>query len=153
MAVVLLHPLKRSARRTLIAGVLLVLYATVSSAQLQNELVVRDIRVEGLQRISEGTVFNYLPVNIGDTLDGQRAQEALRAVFRTEFFRDVELRWDNGTLIIAVAERPSIESLNITGNKDIKTEDLEEPLSKIGLKTGRIFNRSVLEEVEQSLSD
>ena len=153
MAVVLLHPLKRSARRTLIAGVLLVLYATVSSAQLQNELVVRDIRVEGLQRISEGTVFNYLPVNIGDTLDGQRAQEALRAVFRTEFFRDVELRWDNGTLIIAVAERPSIESLNITGNKDIKTEDLEEPLSKIGLKTGRIFNRSVLEEVEQSLTD
>jgi outer membrane protein insertion porin family len=119
----------------------------------QGELVVRDIRVEGLQRISEGTVFNYLPVNIGDTLDARRTQEALRAVYGTEFFRDVELRWENGTLIVAVAERPSIESLTITGNKDIKTEDLEEPLAKIGLKTGRIFNRSVLEEVEQSLTD
>ncbi len=117
------------------------------------DLVVRDIRVEGLQRISEGTVFNYLPVNIGDKLDRQRTQEALRAVYATGFFRDVEVRWDNGTLVIAVAERPSIESFSITGNKDIKTEDLTESLSKIGLKAGRIFNHSVLDEVEQSLTD
>ena len=117
------------------------------------DMVVRDIRVEGLQRISEGTVFNYLPVNIGDRLDRQRSQEALRAVYATGFFRDVELRWDNGTLVIAVAERPSIESFSITGNKDIKTEDLNESLAKIGLKAGRIFNRSVLDEVEQSLTD
>ncbi|MBW7930408.1 MAG: outer membrane protein assembly factor BamA [Gammaproteobacteria bacterium] len=117
------------------------------------DLVVRDIRVEGLQRISEGTVFNYLPVNIGDTLDAQHSQEALRAVYATGFFTDVELRWDNGTLVIAVAERPSIESFSITGNKDIKTEDLTESLSKIGLRAGRTFNRSVLDEVEQSLTD
>lgn len=123
------------------------------AAAQQQALVVRDIRVEGLQRISEGTVFNYLPVNIGDRLDQQRIQEALRAVYATEFFKDVELRWDDGTLVIAVAERPSIESFTITGNKDIKTEDLEEPLARIGLKAGRIFNRSVLEEVEQSLTD
>ncbi|MCC7258061.1 MAG: outer membrane protein assembly factor BamA [Gammaproteobacteria bacterium] len=114
---------------------------------------VRDIRVEGLQRISEGTVFNYLPVNIGDQIDEQRVQEALRAVYATGFFKDVEFRWDAGTLVIAVAERPSIESFTISGNKDIKTEDLTESLSKIGLKAGKIFNRSVLDEVEQSLTD
>ena len=132
------------------ALVLLFAGAAASAAQ---ELVVRDIRVEGLQRISEGTVFNYLPVNIGDRLDRTRVQEAMRAVYATEFFKDVEIRWDEGTLIIAVAERPSIESFTIEGNKDIKTEDLEEPLARIGLKTGRIFNRSVLDEVEQSLTD
>lgn len=119
----------------------------------EGPLVVRDIRVEGLQRISEGTVFNYLPVNIGDRLDQARVQEAIRAVYGTGFFRDVEVRWDNGALVIAVAERPSIASFSITGNKDIKTEDLEEPLSRIGLKQGRIFNQSVLDEVEMSLTD
>jgi outer membrane protein insertion porin family len=122
-------------------------------ASAQDAPVIKDIRVEGLQRISEGTVFNYLPLNIGDRLDKQRSQEALRAVYATGFFKDVEFRWDNGTLVIAVAERPSIESFTITGNKDIKTEDLTESLSKIGLKSGRTFNRSVLDEVEQSLTD
>ncbi|MCK6370248.1 MAG: outer membrane protein assembly factor BamA [Gammaproteobacteria bacterium] len=114
---------------------------------------IRDIRVEGLQRISEGTVFNYLPLNIGDQPNQQRVQEALRAVYATGFFDDIEFRWDDGTLVIAVAERPSIEDFTITGNKDIKTEDLTESLSGIGLKAGRIFNRSVLDEVEQSLTD
>ena len=137
----------------LLAIVLLGFCGGASGQDGQDALIVRDIRVEGLQRISEGTVFNYLPVNIGDRLDQQRVQEALRAVYATEFFRDVEIRWDRGTLVIAVAERPSIESFTITGNKDIKTEDLEEPLARIGLKAGRIFNRSVLEEVEQSLTD
>lgn len=119
----------------------------------QAPLVVRDIRVEGLQRISEGTVFNYLPVNIGDQLDAARVQEAIRAVYGTGFFRDVEVRWDAGTLVVAVQERPSIANFTITGNKDIKTEDLQEPLARIGLKQGRTFNRSVLDEVEQSLTD
>jgi outer membrane protein insertion porin family len=122
-------------------------------ALAQGPLVVRDIRVEGLQRISEGTVFNYLPVNIGDRLDATRVQEAIRAVYATGFFRDVEVRWEEGTLVIAVQERPSIASFSITGNKDIKTEDLQEPLARIGLKQGRTFNRSVLDEVEQSLID
>lgn len=118
-----------------------------------DEFVVRDIRIEGLMRISEGTVFNYLPINIGDTLDRQRVQEALRAVFAAGFFKDVEFRRDGSTLVIAVLERPSIASFSISGNKDIKTEDLEEPLADIGLKVGRTFNQSVLDEVERSLTD
>jgi outer membrane protein insertion porin family len=118
-----------------------------------DDMVVRNIRVEGLQRIAEGTVFNYLPVNIGDRIDQGRIQEAIRAVYGTGFFRDVEIRWESGSLIIAVSERPSIASFSITGNKDIKTEDLQEPLARIGLKQGRVFNQSVLDEVEQSLTD
>ena len=98
-------------------------------------------------------MFNYLPVNIGDRIDESRIREAIRAVYGTGFFRDVEIRWDNGTLIVAVAERPSISDFTITGNKDIKTEDLQEPLARIGLKKGRTFNQSVLDEVEQSLID
>ena len=133
----------------------LLLVCSLFSAALmaQSTFVVRDIRVEGLQRISDGTVFNYLPVNIGDSLDRQRIQEATRAVYATGFFKDVEFRRDGSTLIIAVLERPSIESFTIEGNKDIKTEDLEGPLAQIGLKPGRTFNQSVLDEVEQSLTD
>ena len=91
------------------------------------DFTVGDIRIEGLQRISEGTVYNYLPVNIGDRMDQRSAcDESLRALYATGFFRDVELRRDGGTLLVVVHERPSIESFTIKGNKDIKTEDLRE---------------------------
>jgi outer membrane protein insertion porin family len=139
--------------RAWIVLILLIAVGAVHRSAAAQELVVRNIRVEGLQRIAEGTVFNYLPVNIGDRIDQARVQEAIRAVYSTGFFKDVEIRWDDGTLIVVVAERPSIASFSITGNKDIKTEDLQEPLARIGLKQGRIFNQSVLDEVEQSLTD
>jgi outer membrane protein insertion porin family len=117
------------------------------------EFTVGDIRIEGLQRITEGTVYNYLPVNIGDRLDNRRVDEALRALYATGFFRDVEIRRDGGTLVVAVLERPSIESFTITGNKDIKTEDLEKSLRNVGLSRGKTFNQSTLDEVERFLTD
>ena len=117
------------------------------------EFTVGDIRIEGLQRISEGTVFNYLPVNIGDRVDRRRVEESLRALYGTGFFRDVELRRDGGTLVVAVQERPSIESFTITGNKDIKTEDLEKSLRNVGLARGKTYNQSTLDEVERFLTD
>jgi outer membrane protein insertion porin family len=132
---------------------LMLIYSLPSLAQDEASFVVRDIRIEGLQRISEGAVFNYLPVSIGDELDRQRTQEAMRAIFATEFFANVELRRDGDTLIISVVERPTIANFEITGNKDIKTEDLMESLSLIGLKRGRILNQSVLDDVERSLTD
>ncbi len=119
----------------------------------QETFTVGDIRVEGLQRISEGTVFNYLPVNIGDHLDGQRIGEAMRALYATGFFRDVELRRDGNTLLVVVIERPSIAKFEIKGNKDIKTEDLQKSLRNVGLATGKTFDRSVLDEVKQYLTD
>ena len=114
---------------------------------------VGDIKIEGLQRISEGTVFNYLPVNIGDRIDARRAEEALRSLYATGFFRDVELRRDGGTLVIAVLERPSIESFTLDGNKDIKTEDLEKSLRNVGLARGKTYDESTLDEVKRFLTD
>ena len=117
------------------------------------DFTVGEIKVVGLQRISEGTVFNYLPVNIGDRMDAQRVEEALRALYATGFFKDVELRRDGGTLIVVVKERPSIESFTITGNKDIKTPDLEKSLRNVGLAKGKVFNQSTLDEVDRFLTD
>lgn len=125
----------------------------VAQGATESSFTVGDIRIEGLQRISEGTVYNYLPVNIGDRIDQRRVQEALRAMYSTGFFRDVEIRREGGTLIVAVLERPSIESFEIKGNKDIKTEDLQKSLRNVGLATGKTFDQSVLDEVKQYLTD
>jgi outer membrane protein insertion porin family len=118
-----------------------------------DDFVVKDMRVEGLQRISEGTVFNYLPINIGDTVDGIRIGEAIRALYGQNLFDDIEMRRDGDTLLVVVRERPSIESFTIDGNKDIKTEDLMESLRGVGLARGRTFDRSVLDNVEMFLRD
>jgi outer membrane protein insertion porin family len=137
-----------------IALFLLMFSATSRAQELADPgFVVGDIEVQGLQRISEGTVYNYLPVNIGDTLNAQRVREAVRALFQTGFFRDVQLRRNGNTLVVVVLERPSIERFEITGNKDIKTEDLQKSFRGIGLAPGKPFDRSVLEEVTQVLTD
>jgi outer membrane protein insertion porin family len=115
--------------------------------------VVRDFRVEGAQRISEGTIYNYLPINIGDMLTEQRVAEAVRALYGTGFFQDVELRADGSTLVIAVLERPSIEEFKFDGNKDIKDDDLNKVLKQAGLTKGKTFDRSVLEELTRSLTE
>ena len=116
-----------------------------------DEFVVRDMRVEGLQRIAEGTVFNYLPINIGDTVDDVRIQEAIRSLYLQGLFKDIEFRRDGDALVIAVLERPTIESFEIDGNKDIKTEDLMESLRGVGITKGRTFDVSILENVKSAL--
>ncbi|HTP40394.1 MAG TPA: outer membrane protein assembly factor BamA [Steroidobacteraceae bacterium] len=117
------------------------------------DFTVGDIKVEGLQRITAGTVYNYLPVNIGDRLNAQREREAIRALYATGFFKDIELRRDGSTLVVAVLERPSIESIEFKGNKDLKTEDLQKSLRTVGLSAGKTFNRATLDEVTQYLTD
>ena len=126
--------------------------SAVSHAAFQ-PFVVRNFRVEGAQRISEGTIYNYLPINIGDTVDEQRLREAGRALFQTGFFQDFEFRKDGDTLVIVVLERPSIQEFTFSGNKDIKDDDLKKSLTNIGLAQGKIFDRSVLDEVTRSLTD
>src|SRR4249919_2488006 len=143
--------------RIAIASVALALWCAFALAQttttLPADFTVGDIRVEGLQRVSEGTVYNYLPVNIGDHLNPQRVREAIKALYATGFFRDVQMRREGNTLVVVVLERPSIESFEITGNKDIKTEDLQKSLRGVGRATGKTFDRSVLEDVTQYLTD
>lgn len=112
---------------------------------------IRDIRVEGLQRISAGTVFSYLPVKVGERFDDARSEAAVRALFRSGFFQDVRLERDGDVLVVVVEERPAIYSIEIEGNKDIETEPLLDSLKQIGLAEGRVFNRSLLDKVEQEL--
>jgi len=127
------------------------LFSSVATAQ--ESFTVRDMRVEGLQRISEGTVFNYLPINVGDTIDGERLREAIRSLYTQALFDDIEMRRDGDTLIIFVRERPSIEDFTIDGNKDIKTEDLMDSLRSVGMARGRTFDRSVLDNVQQFMKE
>src|SRR6201993_1537603 len=141
--------------RVALAALALSVQAAVVFAQGAPDaaFTVGDIKVEGLQRVSEGTVYNYLPVNIGDHLTAQCVREAIRALYQTNFFRDVQMRREGTTLVVVVSERPSIESFEIKGNKDIKTEDLQKSLRNVGLATGKTFDRSVLDEVKQYLTD
>ena len=136
-------------RKTLFALLVLLPLTSMAAANF----VVKDMRVEGLQRISEGTVFNYLPINIGDTIDGVRIGEAIRALYGQNLFDNIEMRREEDTLIIVVKERPSIENFTIEGNKDIKTEDLMGSLRNVGLARGRTFDQSVLDNVEMFLRE
>jgi outer membrane protein insertion porin family len=113
--------------------------------------VVKDIRVEGLQRIAAGTVFNYLPVKVGDTLTEDGAQDAVKALYKTGFFKDVRLERQGQVLIVSVVERPSIASFRITGTHEFPEADLKKNLKETGLSEGHIFNRSLLDRVEQEL--
>ena len=112
---------------------------------------VSDIRIDGLQRIGAGTVFTYLPVERGDTLDQAKSAEALRALYKTGFFEDVRLDHQGSILVITVVERPAINKLTLVGNKDLKTEDLLKGLKDIGLAEGDTFNRLNLDRVTQEL--
>lgn len=113
--------------------------------------VVKDIRIEGLQRISAGTVFNYLPVKVGDVLTQEKSAEAIRSLFKTGFFKDVQLFRRDNALIVSVEERPAIAAIKIEGNKDIGTDDLLKGLKEIGLSEGQVFNRQILDKVQQEL--
>jgi outer membrane protein insertion porin family len=143
----------RKLRRSLILAAAIAGLLGGGTAAAFDPWTVRDFRVEGAQRIAEGTIYNYLPINIGDTIDTQRLREAGRALYGTGFFTDFEFRRDGDTLIIAVLERPTIQEFSFDGNKDIKSEDLERSLRDIGLATGRTFDRSMLEDVTMSLTE
>lgn len=112
---------------------------------------IRDIRLEGLQRIAPGTVFTYLPLRIGETVDEQRSAEILRTLYQTGFFKDIRLARDGDVLVLDFVERPSIATISFSGNEDISEEQLNAVLKDVGLIEGRIFNRSLLEKIQQEL--
>ena len=112
---------------------------------------VADIRVEGLQRITAGTVFNYLPIKPGDMVTSKTTPAIIRALYKTGFFKDVRLGQDGEVLLIYVTERPAIAEINFSGNKSIEGDALKQGLKDIGMSEGRTFNRSVLDRIEQEL--
>ena len=136
---------------SLILPVLLVALLLSTPARAFESFTVEDIRVEGLQRISAGTLFNYLPVEIGQTMDSGASVRAVRELFKTGFFDDVRLERDGNVLVVSVRERAAISSIQLQGNKDLNTEELLAGLEEIGLAEGRVFDRSLLEKVEQEL--
>ncbi len=122
-----------------------------AAAQGADSFIISDIRVEGLQRISEGTVYNYLPLNRGDQLTTANTRAAIRELYRTGFFQDIEFGRDGNILVITVRERPAIAAVNLTGNKAIKDDDLLRVLNDIGLSEGEVFDRLTLDRLQQEL--
>lgn len=117
----------------------------------EDSFLVEDIQVKGLQRISAGTVYNYLPVTVGERFSMKKAGSAIKALFKTGFFKDVALEREGTILVVNVVERPSIAKIIFEGNKDLSSDDLTKALNKIGLAEGKVFNRQVLDKVEQEL--
>ncbi|MFB9068740.1 outer membrane protein assembly factor BamA [Pseudofulvimonas gallinarii] len=135
-----------------IAAAVLLALATQAQAQSPDQFVIQDIRIDGLSRITEGTVFNYLPLERGDTVDRARVAEAIRILYQTGFFDDVELSRQGDILVVQVKERPAIASLKLSGNKEIKEDDLLRGLADIGLAEGEVYNRLAVARVTQELT-
>ena len=123
------------------------------AAQLNafDEFLVSDIRIIGLQRVSTGSIFNVIPISVGDKIDMRKSSDITRSLFSTEQFDDIQIAKDGNTLIISVIERPSISSIDISGNKALKTEQLIESLDGVGVKEGEVYKRSTLEQVKSEL--
>ncbi|NOX42255.1 MAG: outer membrane protein assembly factor BamA, partial [Gammaproteobacteria bacterium] len=130
----------------LIAALLL-----VSNTWAFESFVVKDIKVNGLQRISLGAVLNGLTLKVGDPIDQKRSAEVIRSLFKSGFYQDISLEREGDVLIVNIKERPAIASISISGNKDIDSDTLTTELKKLGLAENQIFNRSLLDNVEQSL--
>ncbi len=140
--------IRRWGRNAIIA---LLLGAAIVTTAKAESFVAEQIRVEGLERIDEGTVFSYLPIEPGDRVGSGEVGEAIRELYRSGFFRDVELARDGDDLIVRVQERPSIARLQFEGNEQIRTEDLREALRSAGMAEGQVFNRAQLAEIEREL--
>ena len=135
-----------------LSRVILLCLAVSPMAYAGEEFVVRDIKIRGLQRISEGTVYNYLPVTVGERFSLDNTAPSIKSLFKTGFFKDISMVREGSTLVINVVERPSIAKIVFEGNKDLSKDDLTKALKKIGLSEGKTFDRQLLDKVEQELN-
>ncbi|MDX5297505.1 MAG: outer membrane protein assembly factor BamA, partial [Gammaproteobacteria bacterium] len=135
-------------KRTLFSILVGLSAATAAQHLKADAFVVSDIRVEGLQRVSAGTVFSAFPVEVGDALETDALADAIRALFRTGLFTDLSVARDNGVLVVSVVERPAISKIEIEGNKAIETDQLMNALKSAGLQEGQVFKRATLERLE-----
>ncbi|HEY1328813.1 MAG TPA: outer membrane protein assembly factor BamA [Casimicrobiaceae bacterium] len=145
--------MRRRALRALVAVLVCQLCTQFAAlkAWAVEPFVVRDIRVEGVQRTEAGTIFSYLPIKVGDRVTDERIAEAVKALYATGFFRDVRLEAQGDVLIVAVEERPTISSITFVGNKEFDTDTIKKALKDIGIAEARIFDRSALERAENEL--
>ncbi len=135
--------------KKIIHGLIGVLFAT--SAAAFDPFVVKDIRVEGIQRTEAGTVFSYLPVRVGDKLTDETAAQAIKALFSTGFFKDVRLEIEGDVLVVVLEERPAIAAIDLVGLKTVKKDDVLKGLKEVGIAESRIFDRALVERAEQEM--
>ncbi len=135
--------------KTKLAGIISLLF--MSPAWAITPFTVKDIRVEGIQRTEAGTVFSYLPVKVGDTMNDEQAEVAIHALYGTGFFKDVRLEVEQGVLVVLVRERPSIASIVVNGVKDFPKDQLKENMKYAGLAEARIFDKGALDKAVQDL--
>lgn len=138
-------------KRSLLA--ILVALAYAPSAQSFESFQVKDIRVEGIQRTDAGTVFSYLPIRVGETLTPDKATVAVKTLYATGFFKDVQLDADGDVLVISLLERPAIASIDVSGSKEFEKKKLLEIFRSGGLTEGRIFDQAMLERAKQDLKN
>ena len=136
--------------KQLLTGLILFI-VIASSGSHADDFKVLDIRIEGLQRVSAGTVFAALPLSVGDMADDIAVREATRSLFRTGYFADVIMARENGILVVGLIERPAVTEINIEGNKAIETDQLMDALRDNGLAEGQIFRQVILEGMSQEL--
>jgi outer membrane protein insertion porin family len=127
-------------------GVLLARYALAFEP-----FVIRDIRIEGIQRVEAGTVFGYLPVKVGETMTEDKAAQAIRALFRTGLFKDVRVEVEGDVLVVVVEERPSIAQIDFVGMKDLPADQVRKALRENGIAEGRTFDKAVVDQAEQEI--
>src|SRR5437879_1535222 len=123
----------------------------VSSAAAIQSFVVKDIRVEGIQRTEAGTVFSYLPVKVNETMTDEKASAAIKALYATGFFSDVRLEMDNNVLVVVVQERSAIAQIDIDGAKEFTKDNLKDGLKQIGLSEAKIYDKSLLDRAEKEI--
>ncbi|MBL8514462.1 MAG: outer membrane protein assembly factor BamA, partial [Betaproteobacteria bacterium] len=122
-----------------------------SAALAFQPFVIKDIRVEGVQRTEAGTVFSYLPVKVGEEMNDDKAAASLKALYATGFYSDVRLEAENDVLVVIVAERPAIAVIEINGAKEFTKDNLKEGLKQVGISEAKIFDRSVLDRAEKEI--
>src|SRR4030088_20914 len=121
------------------------------SALAVDPFTVKDIRVEGIQRTEAGTIFSYLPVQVGDTFTDEKGAAAIKALYATGFFKDVRIEVEGNVLVVMVEERPAIAGVEFSGTKEFDKEQLTKALKEIGLGESRIFDKALVDRAEQEL--
>ena len=121
------------------------------SASAAESFVIKDIRIEGLQRVEPGTVFSYLPVQVGETFTDEKGAESIKALYGTGFFRDVQIQAQGSVLIVIVDERPSISRIEFTGMKEFDQEVVRKSLRSVGVAEARFYDKALIDKAEQEL--
>jgi outer membrane protein insertion porin family len=143
--------MKKNSSKLLVGGLCTALCAWSPQTMANDGFIVRGIKVTGLQRVSTGTVLNYIPVQVGEEINPHSTGEIIRALYDTGFFQSVSLERQGNVLIVNVVERATIGAINITGNKEIPSDKMKEFLKEMGLVKGRVFQKSTLERLEKEL--